>query len=134
MGRAYVSSEAFQQRRQVQRGKVKTDNQMDSGEVSEQEEGLGNTVPRGGWQGEGTSLEGYIQSKVHPGRGAERQLHTDIRILGGCGPSDKEDKGSSLHSFPTKNTQNSPFLPLGLRFPYEQLGRHTGTASAYVCV
>lgn len=48
VGRADVSSEAFQQRRQVQRGKVKMDTQMNSGEVSEQEGGLGNTVPRGG--------------------------------------------------------------------------------------
>lgn len=95
------------------------ENQMDSGE-SLSKKGVLATLCMGVVGKErGTSPEGYIQSKVHPGRGAEKQLHTDIRLLGRCGSSDKEDEtGNLLHSSPTKNTQNSPVLPFGLRVPY----------------
>lgn len=118
-GRAGASSEAFQWRRQVQRGEVKMENQMDSGESLSKKGVLATLCMGVAGKERGTSPEGYIQSKVHPGRGAEKQLHTDIRLLGRCGSSDKEDEtGSLLHSSPTKNTQNSPVLPFGLRFPY----------------
>lgn len=101
------------------KGEVKMENQMDSGE-SLSKKGVLATLCMGVVGKErGTSPEGYIQSKAHPGRGAEKQLHTDIRLLGHCGSSDKEDEtGSLLHSSPTKNTQNSPVLPFGLRVPY----------------